>query len=240
MDIADRVVLVTGASSGIGEATARLAHERGARVAMVARRAERLDRLVQDLPGSFALTMDVTGESAPAEIVRRTVERFGRVDVLVNNAGRGLNLPVADSGLEQVRSIVELNVVAALRMMQAVVPDMRSRGEGVVVNVSSGTTLMALPGTGVYAATKAALEQFSAVARVELAPDGIVVSTLLPSLTRTEFAGSVEAGESRSYDDLPDDLPFAVQTAEHVAEQILATVASGETGVVLGRDGAQA
>ena len=234
MDINGKVVVVTGASSGIGEATARLAHERGARVVMVARRRDRLDALASDLPGSVALVLDVTDPDAPQQIADRSVEAFGPVDVLVNNAGAGMNVPVLDTEAADFRTILELNLVAPLRLMQALAPGMRERGEGSVINVSSGTTLMPILGVGAYAATKAALEQLSDVARAELEGTGVVVSTLLPSLTKTEFSQSLLAGEPRDPSAPKPDVPFEVQTAEYVAERILDTVASGENHVVLG------
>lgn len=237
MDITGRVVLVTGASSGIGESTVRLAHQRGARVVMVGRRAERLDALAEELPGALPVPLDVTENSAPAEIVRRVIEHFGRIDVLINNAGRGLHEHVLDSDPADVRTILELNLLAALRMMQTVVPGMRGRGEGVVINVSSGVTLVARSGTGAYGATKAALEQLTAVARAELAPAGVVVSALLPSLTQTEFPRAVQAGPTRSPNEIPPNLPFEVQSPEYVAEQILALVNSGEARSILGYEG---
>ncbi len=183
MDIPDRVVVITGASSGIGEATARLAHSRGAHVVLAARREDRLATLEKELEGSLAVTADVTRAEDRRRIVDAALERFGRVDVLVNNAGRGLHLPLAEVDPEDYAAILDLNVGAALAMMQAVVPPMRGRGEGAIVNISSGTSRRAIPGLGAYAATKSALNMLSSVARIEFADAGIVVSTVLPTYT---------------------------------------------------------
>jgi NADP-dependent 3-hydroxy acid dehydrogenase YdfG len=134
------VLVVTGASSGIGEAIARLAHARGAKVVLAARRAALLSSVAASLPGAVAVPTDVTSASDVAALVRRAVEEFGRIDVLVNNAGQGLHLPVIDVDLDDVRAVLELNVLAPLALMKAVVPVMRSGGGGAIVNVSSGST----------------------------------------------------------------------------------------------------
>jgi short-subunit dehydrogenase len=227
MDITDRVVVITGASSGIGEATARLAHARGARVVLAARRADRLAALAAELPGAVTVTADVTRAADRQAIVDAALEAFGRVDVLVNNAGRGLHVPLAEVDPDDHAAIVELNVVAALAMMQVVLPAMRSQGEGAIVNISSGTARRVIPGIGAYAATKTALNMLSAVAREEFAPDGIVVSTVLPTYTTSEFHDVLQAGAGFSRD------PVDADTVEHVAEEILRAVETGEPEIVL-------
>ena len=127
-------------------------------------------------------------------LVETTLGHYGRVDVLVNNVGQGLHLLLERVSLEDLVGITELNFYAPLVAMQAVVPIMRERGEGAVVNVSSGTSRMVLPGVGAYAATKAALNMLSLVAREEFAPDGIVVSLVYPRVTATEFHDKLRAG----------------------------------------------
>ncbi len=231
MDISDRVVVITGASSGIGEATARLAHARGARVVLVARRTDRLEALEKELDGSLAVTADVTRAADRQAIVDLTTERFGRVDVLVNNAGRGLHLPLEEVDPDDYAAILDLNVGSALAMMQAVLPSMRDRGEGAIVNISSGTTRRVIPGLGAYAATKAALNMLSSVARAELAGDGIVVSTVLPTYTDSEFHDVLQAGAEQQR------APMAADTSEHVAEEILRAVETGVAEIDLPRVG---
>ena len=140
MDIPDRVVVITGASSGIGEATARVAHSRGAHVVLAARREDRLATLEKELEGSLAVTADVTRAGDRRRIVDAALERSGRVDVLVNNAGRGLHLPLEEVDPEDYAAILDLNVGSALAMMQAVVPPMRERGQGAIVNSRAATS----------------------------------------------------------------------------------------------------
>jgi short-subunit dehydrogenase len=229
MEIAGKVVIVTGASSGIGAATARLAAERGAKVVLAARRSDRIQALAAELPDAMAMTTDMRDPKQIARLVDATLERFGRVDVLVNNAGQGLHLPVEQVPLETLRSVVELNVYGPLLAMQAVIPSMRRQGGGAIVNVSSMTSKMVLPGVGSYAATKSALNMLSQVARKELEPDGIVVSTVYPAVTATEFHQSLAAGGrvgGGSWSVKP-------HTAEFVAEAILGLIASGDEEALL-------
>jgi NADP-dependent 3-hydroxy acid dehydrogenase YdfG len=230
MQIEGAVVVVTGASSGIGAATARLAAARGARLVLAARRRERIEALAAELPDAVAVPTDVTDAAAVRALVDTAVDRYGRVDVLVNNAGQGLHVPVEEIDLDDLRAVFELNVVGALAALQAVVPVMRRQGSGSIVNVSSGTTLFTPSGTGGYAATKAALTMLSAVARAELADDGIVVSTIYPFITATEFHDVLRAGGGPARAGRPGMEP---QTAEHVAGKILELVESGDEQSVL-------
>lgn len=230
MELDGAVVIVTGASSGIGAATARLAAGEGARVVLAARRSDRIGALAAELPGALAVPTDVRDPAQVARLVQATLDRHGRVDVLVNNAGQGLHVPLERVQLDDLKAITELNFYAPLVAMQAVLPAMRRQGRGAVVNVSSATSLMVLPGLGAYSATKSALNMLSQVARKEFAPDGIVVSLVYPSVTATEFhqalrAGARVGGWSAS--------PVAPYTAEQVAEAIIGVIRSGAEEVVL-------
>jgi len=152
-----KVVLITGASSGIGEATARLVAEQGALPVLTARRTDRLEALATELGGALAIPADVRVPEQVHRLVEMTMERLGRVDVLINNAGQGLHLPLEKVSLEDLVAVTELNFYAPLVAMQAIVPIMRDGGGGAIVNVSSGSSRTVLPGVGAYAATKAAL-----------------------------------------------------------------------------------
>jgi short-subunit dehydrogenase len=229
MELDGAVVIVTGASSGIGAATARLAAGRGARVVLAARRSARIEALARDLPDALAVPTDLRDPTQIVRLVNATLDRFGRVDVLVNNAGQGLHVPVEQVRIEDLMAITELNFYAPLLAMQAVIPPMRKQGGGAIVNVSSMTSRMVLPGVGGYSATKAALNLLSQVARRELAPDGIVVSVVYPAVTATEFHQSLAAGGrvgGGSWAPKP-------HSAEYVAEAILGVIGSGEEEVLL-------
>jgi short-subunit dehydrogenase len=215
MDIDGSVFLITGASSGIGAATARLAARHGARVVLIARRTERIEVLAADLPDAVAVTADITDGEQLRAAVETATDRYGRLDVLVNNAGQGLQLPLEDVDLDDFRALIELNLVAPLAAMQSVIPIMRRHGGGAIVNISSGTSRIVIPGVGAYSATKSALNMLSQVARAELAGDGISVSVVYPNVTTTEFFDVLRAGPSSR----PDG-----HTAESVAELILDVV----------------
>jgi short-subunit dehydrogenase len=228
MDLDGAVVIVTGASSGIGAATARAAAGRGAKVVLAARRTERIEALASELPEALAVSTDMRDPAQIVRLVETALERFGRVDVLVNNAGQGLHLPVEQVRLEDLAAITQLNFYAPLLAMQAVIPAMRKQGRGTIVNVSSMTSRMVLPGVGAYAATKAALNMLSQVARRELEPDGIAVSVVYPAVTATEFHQSLAAGGrvGGSWGPTP-------HTAEYVAQAILGVIGSGDEEVLL-------
>jgi NADP-dependent 3-hydroxy acid dehydrogenase YdfG len=226
MELQDAVVLVTGASSGIGAATARAAADAGAKVVLTARRADRIEAAAAALPDALAVQTDVTHEGDLEHAVEQALARFGRVDVLINNAGQGLHEPIERIRLDDLRAVLELNVVGALAAMQAVIPTMRRQGAGSIVNVSSGTTLHLMPGVGGYAATKAALNTLSSIARLELADAGIVVSTVFPRITDTDFHDVLRAGSLRA------DAPKG-HSPEQVAAVILDLVRSGDERAVL-------
>ena len=187
IDLAGKTVIVTGASSGIGAATARQLHEAGAHPVLAARRADRLAELSQQLGGALAVPTDVTDPAQVNDLVTATLDRHQRIDGLVNNAGVSVHGPLDQTDLAAFGQALQLNVVSLLAMTQAVLPAMREQGFGRIVNISSGTTRRVAVGVGAYASTKAAVNMLSEVIRQELAGDGIAVSLLLPSITATEF-----------------------------------------------------
>lgn len=220
-----KIVIVTGASSGIGAEAARALHAAGAHPVLAARRSERIETLSDELGGALAVETDVTDPAARARLVEATLQRHGRIDGLVNNAGISLHEPLDRVDADEFRRVLDLNVVSVVTMTQAVLPTMRSQGAGRIVNISSGSTRMTPVGLGAYAATKAALNMLSVVWRRELEPDGIAVSLLLPSMTATEFGdGTFKLGvEIR-----PGVFP---QTPQYVAGAILRLLCTGEERV---------
>jgi NADP-dependent 3-hydroxy acid dehydrogenase YdfG len=221
-DLSGKVVIVTGASSGIGAATARLLHDSGASPVLAARRADRITELGRALGGALAVRTDVTDPADISRLVDLTLDRHGRIDGLVNNAGVALHQPLDVLDLDEFASVLDINVVSIVAMTQAVLPAMRAQGSGRIVNISSGTTRMVMPGVGAYAATKSAVNMLTAVARQELASDGIAVSLVLPFITATEFAGGRF---------LPgrDNRPGpAAHSPEYVGKVILRALRTGE------------
>jgi NADP-dependent 3-hydroxy acid dehydrogenase YdfG len=191
MDLTGKSVIVTGASSGIGESTARRLHAAGAYPVLAARRADRLAALSEELGGALAVPADVTDPAQVRDLVAAALDRHQRIDGLVNNAGASLQGPLDQVDLAEFERILRLNVIGLLAVTQAVLPAMREQGFGRIVNVSSGTTRRVAVGAGAYASTKSAVNMLSAVLRQELAADGIAVSLLLPSITGTEFGGGL-------------------------------------------------
>jgi NAD(P)-dependent dehydrogenase (short-subunit alcohol dehydrogenase family) len=231
MDIQGRTAIVTGASSGIGEATARLLTEKGAKVVLSARNGEKLQQIQEELPNSLAVATDVTRKGDIDRLIWASVERFGGVDILVNNAGQGLHVPVEKIDIDDYKAIMELNVYAPLLLMQGVLPVMRKQGGGSIVNISSGTTRMVLPGVAGYASTKSALNMLSQTARVEFAPDNIVVSLIYPYITATNFHQNLRAKPAGGAA-LRRNMPPG-HTAGYVAEHIVRCIETGETEISL-------
>jgi NADP-dependent 3-hydroxy acid dehydrogenase YdfG len=224
-ELAGAVVIVTGASSGIGAATARLLYAAGAHPVLAARRADRLAALSGELGGALAVAADVTDRGDIRRIAVAALDRHGRIDALVNNAGASLHFPLDRLDPEAFARALDLNVVSVLAMTQAVLPAMRAQGSGNVVNVSSGTTRLAPPGVGGYAATKAAVNMLTEVMRKELAGEGIAVSLVVPSITATEFAG----GRFLRGDPAPPGM--VAHSAEYVGRIILRALRTGEASI---------
>ena len=183
------MAIVTGASSGIGEATVRELASRDASVVAAARNAEKLERLARGVSASggrvLAAETDVAERGSVEATVWRTVEEFGRLDVLVNNAGLGLSGRVAQLRAEDLRYVFEVNAVGPLNCIQAALPHM---GRGArIINVSSVVGKRAIPKVGGYCASKFALNALSDALRVELANRGVSVTSVYPGTTRTSF-----------------------------------------------------
>lgn len=187
MEIKDRVFIVTGASSGIGLSTAKALAERGAKAALLARSGDALRQLSQELPGSLPVTADMTNFDAVREAIRSVAHHYGRIDGLINNAGRSYAASIEEIEPAIFDEIFHLNVLGPIVAMQQVIPVMRAQGGGSIVNINSGTAFMTIPQYGVYSSSKRALLGFSLTARAELEKDRIVVSEVYPFVTATNF-----------------------------------------------------
>ena len=187
-----RIWLVTGASSGFGRAIAEAALERGDAVVATARRPESLDDLVSGAPegSALALGLDVTDPGQLRAAIEEVLAGFGRVDVLVNNAGYGSVGAVEEFSMEELREHFETMFFGAVELTKAVLPHMRERGSGAVVQISSFGGQVAYPGFGSYCAAKFALEGLSEASAAEVAPFGIKVLIVKPGAFRTGFGGS--------------------------------------------------
>ncbi len=193
IDLAGQVVAVTGASSGIGEATALACARAGAAVSLGARRSERIEALAQRIRAgggsALALPTDVGEEDQAGAFVERTHAELGRLDVLVNNAGVMLLGPIADADTEEWRRMIHANVFGVLYCTHAALPLMRAQGSGHIVNVSSVAGRVARNGSGVYNLTKWGVGAFSESLRQECVALGIRVTLIEPGAVATELPG---------------------------------------------------
>jgi short-subunit dehydrogenase len=185
MRIQGRVVLITGASEGIGAATAREFEKRGARLSLIARTAEKLVKVGG--PDTLRTTGDITSEEMRRNLVERTMAHFGDIDILVNNAGMGFYSPAWNVPMPETRALLELNLLAPLALTQLVVPYMRERKRGVIVNVSSIAGKVTLPWFTLYSVSKFALGSLTDGLRMELKRDGIHAMTVCPGYVKTHF-----------------------------------------------------
>ena len=229
MDISGRVAIVTGASSGIGLATARLLTEKGAKVALVSRSKEKLDEISRGLPESFVVPTDVSKEEEVVKMVDAVKRHFGKIDILVNNAGVGYDSPVEKINIETFQKIIDVDLMGTVVAIRQVIPIMREQGEGSIVNISSGTALMAIPNMAAYSSLKRALVGISLTAREELAKDNIKVSLVYPYITSTNFEKNTfknDVSEEGS-----GEIPQKADSAEFVAEKILEAITTGEAEI---------
>lgn len=185
-----KVWFITGASSGLGRELAKAALASGDIVVACARRTERLQDLVTDTgDNGLAITLDVTDSVSRAQALQAALDRFGRIDVLANVAGRGINGAAEELDIAQVRDAFEVNFFGAIELTRLVLPHMRAARSGHILNVSSIVGLVAVPDLGVYCATKFALEAWTEALAGEVRDLGIRVTLVEPGGFRTEFEG---------------------------------------------------
>ncbi|MCB0196335.1 MAG: SDR family oxidoreductase [Anaerolineae bacterium] len=225
MDVQNKVVIITGASMGIGASMARVFAEAGAKLVLAARSADKLEAVAQSLPAqaeTLTVPTDVTDPAQVRALIDQAFEHFGRIDILINNAGRAVAGWIATVDPDNYRQIIELNLLGPLHGIQAVVPKMKEQGGGVIINVSSNVSKMAIPGIGTYASTKYALNGLSLTARNELAADNIRVVLFHPGMTATDFGKNAVFEENMANWRPGGDGPMPTpDSAEDVARKIL-------------------
>ncbi len=191
MELEGSVVIVTGASAGIGRETALEFARRGANVVLAARREDRLHELAERIGriGVEALVVptDVGKSSDIGRLVQAALDRFGRIDVLVNNAGFGFSGTIEETSESAMRELMDVNYMSAFNATRAVLPHMRRQGRGHIVNVASVIGKMSFPFHGAYSATKFAMVAMTEALRAELDGSGVTATVVLPASTRTEF-----------------------------------------------------
>jgi NADP-dependent 3-hydroxy acid dehydrogenase YdfG len=234
--IAGKVVIVTGASSGIGEATAWEFGQLGAKTVLTARRAERLERLAKKIRtvGGTALPVptDLTDEKQISNLVRETLSNFGRIDILVNIAGWGHYDWFEELTHYTLRQQFEVNILGMAELIRQVLPAMKAQRSGIIVNMSSYSSKISVPPLTVYSSTKYAVEGLSDGLRRELAPWGIKVIRIHPSaVTGTEFKEKAVANGGVEY----STVPIGQVSREEVAKAIVKLVEDPQPSLFLGR-----
>lgn len=227
MEIKNKVVIITGASHGIGLATAKYLTSQGAKIVLAARSVDKLKTLEKELLDSFALPTDMRKPEDIKNLVAQTINKYGRIDISINNAGQGIYGLIEGVDLEQYKKVMDLNVYAVLLSMQEVIPQMRKQGGGMIINVSSVVSKKHIPNLGAYAATKYALNAISLTARQELEKDHIVVSVMYPKMTATDFG--LNAFNARRDERVSlKPTPGIIDTPEQVANKIGELIKSEE------------
>ncbi|TML99603.1 MAG: SDR family oxidoreductase [Actinobacteria bacterium] len=225
---AGRIAVITGASSGIGEATARALAADGYRVALLARRADRLQALADELgDGAIAIEADVTDRASLVAAAQRVSDELGRTDVLINNAGVMLLAPFTSEQRAEQRQMVEVNLLGAMTATEVFLDQLRD-GDGDLINISSVAGRTARPGNATYAATKWGLNGWSESLRQELQPD-VRVIVIEPGAVTTELVSHITHGETReaieqfydatsiTADDVAQIIAFAVSRPRSVS-----------------------
>ena len=230
MNIKDKVIIVTGASQGIGEAAALEIAKRGAKIVLAARSLDKLEVLSSAIPGSLVVKTDVCKAEDIKNLFQKTIEHFGRIDVVINNAGMGLMSAIESVKMEDYRAIMDLNVFSILDSMQQVIPIMRAQGGGMILNISSMVSKNYYPRLGAYASTKYALNALSLTARTELEKDNIIVSVFHPKMTTTNFGKNALGTSYVSGANMPASM---IDSAETVAIKIADQIESGVAEVMM-------
>ncbi|MFK7919700.1 MAG: SDR family NAD(P)-dependent oxidoreductase [Ilumatobacter sp.] len=249
-DLAGKVAFVTGGGTGIGGAVAARLAERGAHVAVVGRRPEPLE-VVAHAAGAMAVTCDVSDSAAVDDAVASVVERFGGLDIVVNNAGIAGRAGVAELDDDGWQAMIDINLTGPARVARAATPHLRERGGGSIINVASVGALFAAKQSVAYSTTKAGLLGLTRSMAVDLGPDGIRVNTLCPGWVDTPMAGKASAAASRLHsvdDDASRQLLVANNPIARMADpdEIAACIeffasdaSSFVTGAMLIADGGQ-
>jgi ribitol 2-dehydrogenase len=223
---AERIAVVTGASSGIGLAVARSLSEGGARVVLAARSLDRLEAAAAELPGpAIVVRADVTDPAAAGAVVGRTLQQYGRVDVLVANAGIYVQGNVWENDPEDISRLIATNVTGVIRFVQAVLPRMIERGRGDVVVTSSVSGHQAIPWEPVYSASKHALQSFVHGVRQQLIGTGVRIMSIAPGVVLNDLWAVTEAGQvadgvakgtGMRSEDVADAVSFMLSRPAHV------------------------
>lgn len=220
-ELSGKTAIVTGASSGIGESTALALAKRGVNLTLAARREERLREVAEaaELFGvkALAIKTDVGSESDILNMVSKTIESFGGVDILINNAGYGQFSLIEDTTSEEMRNLLDVNYMGTFYASRAVIPHMKKNKGGHIISISSVAGHRSFPFLGAYSVSKFAQKALAEALRIELADTGIEVSIVCPTITDTEFFKALKNKTDKAI----DAPKFFTQTPEKVASSII-------------------
>jgi uncharacterized protein len=231
VDLRDKVIVITGASSGFGEQIARRCARRGANLVLAARSIEPLEQLAQELDTrdgrALAVAADVTSDSDVARLAAATLERFGRADVLVANAGFGVLDRIVDAPIEDLREMIEVNLIGATRCVKALLPSMLQCHSGQVVIMASIAGLIATHNMGYYSASKFALVGMARALMIELDGTGVRCAMICPGIAPTGFQQRADAAK------YPSITRLVACTSEQVAEATVRAIQRRTHGEVV-------
>lgn len=232
-DLQNRVAIITGASSGIGEATAHLLAKKGVKVVLAARRVEKLEKLKNEIEknGGVAeiVVTDVSHKVAVQHLADYTIEKFGKIDYLINNAGLMPLSFVKNLHVEEWEKMIDVNVKGVMYAVAAVLPNMRENKYGHIINISSVAGKKVMPGSAVYSATKFAVRAFTEGLRMELSPkDNIRATSIEPGAVATELTNTITDDEIQQFveklknmemlnsEDIARSILYALEQPQHV------------------------
>lgn len=229
MQIKNKVVMITGASKGIGKSLAMEFVKNGAIVVLAARSADQLKMLESTLKSYdgevFSVFLDLTSKKSIESAVKEVIYKYGRIDMLINNAGVGLFDNISDSKNEYVKKLFETNFFGPLFLIQNVLPYMRKRKIGMIVNISSAISKHSLFYQGIYSASKAALERITEALSIEEHKNGIKTLLVIPDRTRTNFRSNVLG--NKKFAKLPFKLPES--SPDSIAKKIIKSIVKGKS-----------
>lgn len=231
-----RVAIVTGASSGLGLRFARVLHAAGASIVLAARRIDRLEALAVELPGSFAVRTDIADEADRVSLVEKTIQKFGRVDVLINNAGIGTQVGIEDESLELFRHTLEVNTTAVWHLSKLAGKHMVSQGGGSVINIASilGHVASAPMKQANYTASKGAVVNLTRELAVQWGRKGIRVNAICPGFFPSEMTSTME-GDDRTMEYLRSNSPIPRLGLEHELDGAMLLLASDAGTFITGQ-----